>query len=262
MPVEILMVTENIGNPGVLADLVASNLRLKIEEAQSVLDESDPVARLVLVSNLLSRELQLAEMQAKIQNQAKEEMTRSQREYFLREQMKAIRTELGDMDNKAEEMEELRKKVADAGMPEEVRKEADKQLRRLEAMHPDSAESSVVRTYLDWLVELPWSKETKDNIHISKAHRILDEDHHGLEKVKERILEYLAVRKLKERMRGPILCFVGPPGVGKTSLGRSIARSMGRKFIRISLGGIRDEAEIRGTGAPTWGPSPGASSRG
>ena len=257
MPVEILMVTENINNPGVLADLVASNLRLKIEEAQGVLEEEDPVARLNLVNNLLSRELQLAEMQAKIQNQAKEEMSKSQREYFLREQMKAIKQELGDIDGKTEEADELRDKVKNAGMPEEVLKEADKQLRRLEGMHPDSAESSVVRTYLDWLVELPWKKETKDNIQIDKAKRILDEDHHDLEKVKERILEYLSVRKLKDKMKGPILCFVGPPGVGKTSLGKSIARAMGRKFIRMSLGGIRDEAEIRGHRRTYVGAMPG-----
>jgi ATP-dependent Lon protease len=257
MPVEILMVTENINNPGVLADLVASNLRLKIEEAQGVLEEEDPVARLNLVNNLLSRELQLAEMQAKIQNQAKEEMSKSQREYFLREQMKAIKQELGDIDGKTEEADELREKVRNAGMPEEVLKEADKQLRRLEGMHPDSAESSVVRTYLDWLVELPWKKETKDNIQIDKARKILDEDHHDLEKVKERILEYLSVRKLKDKMKGPILCFVGPPGVGKTSLGKSIAGAMGRKFIRMSLGGIRDEAEIRGHRRTYVGAMPG-----
>jgi len=257
MPVEILMVTENINNPGVLADLVASNLRLKIEEAQGVLEEEDPVARLTLVNNLLSRELQLAEMQARIQNQAKEEMSKSQREYFLREQMKAIKQELGDIDGKSEEIDDLREKVKGAGMPEEVEKEADKQLRRLEGMHPDSAESSVVRTYLDWMVELPWKKETKDNIHIAKARKILDEDHHDLEKVKERILEYLSVRKLKDRMKGPILCFVGPPGVGKTSLGKSIARAMGRKFIRMSLGGIRDEAEIRGHRRTYVGALPG-----
>jgi ATP-dependent Lon protease len=257
MPVEILMVTENINNPGILADLVASNLRLKLEEAQGVLEEADPVARLKMVNNLLSRELQLAEMQAKIQNQAKEEMSKSQREYFLREQMKAIKQELGDIDGKSEEMEELREKIKKAGMTEEVEKEAEKQLRRLEGMHPDSAESSVVRTYLDWMVELPWKKETKDNIHIAKAKKILDEDHHDLDKVKERILEYLAVRKLKEKTKGPILCFVGPPGVGKTSLGKSIARAMGRKFIRISLGGIRDEAEIRGHRRTYVGALPG-----
>jgi len=257
MPVEILMVTENINNPGVLADLVASNLRLKIEEAQGVLEEEDPVSRLSMVNNLLSRELQLAEMQAKIQNQAKEEMSKSQREYFLREQMKAIKHELGDFDGKAEEADELRDKIKNAGMPKEVLKEAEKQMRRLEGMHHDSAESSVVRTYLDWLVELPWKKETKDNIRINKAQKILDQDHHGLEKVKDRILEYLSVRKLKDDMKGPILCFVGPPGVGKTSLGKSIARAMGRKFIRISLGGIRDEAEIRGHRRTYVGALPG-----
>lgn len=257
MPVEILMVTENINSPGVLADLVASNLRLKLEEAQGVLEETDPVARLTMVNNLLSRELQLAEMQAKIQSQAKEEMSKSQREYFLREQMKAIRHELGDIDGKTEEMEDLREKIKAAGMPEEVQKEAEKQLRRLEGMHPDSAESSVVRTYLDWMIELPWKTETRDAIHIAKAKTILDEDHHDLEKVKERVLEYLAVRKLKEKMKGPILCFVGPPGVGKTSLGKSIARAMGRKFIRMSLGGIRDEAEIRGHRRTYVGALPG-----
>ncbi|HEY5764795.1 MAG TPA: endopeptidase La, partial [Candidatus Deferrimicrobiaceae bacterium] len=257
MPVEILMVTENIQNPGVLADLVASNLRLKLEEAQGVLEETDPVARLTQVNNLLSRELQLAEMQAKIQNQAKEEMSKSQREYFLREQMKAIRQELGDADGKSEEMEDLRGKIQAAGMPEEVQKEAEKQLRRLEGMHPDSAESSVVRTYLDWMIELPWKKETKDNIQIAKAKKILDEDHHDLEKVKERILEYLSVRKLKDQIKGPILCFVGPPGVGKTSLGKSIARAMGRKFVRMSLGGVRDEAEIRGHRRTYVGALPG-----
>ena len=257
MPVEILMVTENISNPGVLADLVASNLRLKIEEAQGVLEEADPVARLRLVNNLLSRELQLADMQAKIQNQAKEEMSKSQREYFLREQLKAIKTELGDAEGKGEEIEDLRERIKAAGMTEEVQKEAEKQLRRLEGMHPDSAESSVVRTYLDWMVELPWKKETRDNINIAKAKKILDEDHHDLDKVKERILEYLAVRKLKDKMKGPILCFVGPPGVGKTSLGKSIARSMGRKFIRMSLGGIRDEAEIRGHRRTYVGALPG-----
>ncbi len=196
-------------------------------------------------------------MQAKIQNQAKEEMSKSQREYFLREQLKAIKSELGDAEGKGEEIEELREKIKAVGMPEEVQKEAEKQLRRLEGMHPDSAESSVVRTYLDWFVELPWKKETRDNINISKAKKILDEDHHDLEKVKERILEYLAVRKLKDKMKGPILCFVGPPGVGKTSLGKSIARSMGRKFIRMSLGGIRDEAEIRGHRRTYVGALPG-----
>ncbi len=257
LPAEISMVMENINSPGILADLVASNLRLKIEEAQSVLEVIDPVERLTRVNTLLSRELQLAEMQTMIQDQAKEEMSKTQREYFLREQLKAIKHELGDIDGKTEEIEELRQKIVKSGIHEDGRKEAEKQLRRLELMHPDSAEAATVRTYLDWLVELPWSKGTKDNINLKTAKKILDEDHFDLDQVKERILEYLAVRKMKKDMRGPILCFVGPPGVGKTSLGKSIARAMRRKFVRISLGGIRDEAEIRGHRRTYVGALPG-----
>lgn len=257
LPAEISMVMENINSPGILADLVASNLRLKIEEAQSVLEVIDPVERLTRVNTLLSRELQLAEMQTMIQDQAKEEMSKTQREYFLREQLKAIKHELGDIDGKTEEIEELRQKIVKSGIHDEGRKEAEKQLRRLELMHPDSAEAATVRTYLDWLVELPWSKGTKDNINLKTAKKILDDDHFDLDQVKERILEYLAVRKMKKDMRGPILCFVGPPGVGKTSLGKSIARAMRRKFVRISLGGIRDEAEIRGHRRTYVGALPG-----
>ncbi len=257
LPSEIAMVTENITNPGILADLVASNLRLKISEAQEVLEITDPIARLTKVNKLLTRELQVAELQAKIQEQAREEISKSQKEYFLREQLKAIKHELGDLDGKAEEIEELRQKIEQAGMPEEVRKEAEKQLRRLEMMHPDSAEAAIVRTYLDWLVDLPWSRSTRDRLDIKKAKKILDEDHYDLDQVKERILEYLAVRKMKKDMKGPILCFVGPPGVGKTSLGKSIARAMGRKFVRISLGGLRDEAEIRGHRRTYVGALPG-----
>ncbi|RMG57513.1 MAG: endopeptidase La [Deltaproteobacteria bacterium] len=257
LPPEIASVTENINNPGILADLVASNLRLKLSEAQEVLEIVDPIARLEKVNRLLTRELQVAELQAKIQEQAREEISKSQKEYFLREQLKAIRHELGDLDGKAEEIEELRQKIESAGMPEEARKEAEKQLRRLEMMHPDSAEAAIVRTYLDWLVELPWSRSTRDRLDIKKAKKILDEDHYDLEQVKERILEYLAVRKMKRDMKGPILCFVGPPGVGKTSLGKSIARAMGRKFVRISLGGVRDEAEIRGHRRTYVGALPG-----
>ncbi|NIO17136.1 MAG: endopeptidase La [Deltaproteobacteria bacterium] len=257
LPAEISMVMENINSPGILADLVASNLRLKIEEAQSVLEVIDPVERLTRVNTLLSRELQLAEMQTMIQDQAKEEMSKTQREYFLREQLKAIKHELGDIDGKTEEIEDLRQKIVASGIHDEGRKEAEKQLRRLELMHPDSAEAATVRTYLDWLVELPWSKGTKDNINLKTAKKILDDDHFDLDQVKERILEYLAVRKMKKDMRGPILCFVGPPGVGKTSLGKSIARAMRRKFVRISLGGIRDEAEIRGHRRTYVGALPG-----
>lgn len=257
LPPEIVMVTDNIGDPGVLADLVASNLRLKIEESQAILEVFDPIERLKKVNELLTRELELSTMQARIQNQAKEEMSKSQRDYFLREQMKQIQQELGEGDERTEELNDLKKQIEKAKMPGEVKREADKQLKRLEQMHPESSEASLVRTYLDWLVELPWSKHTKDNLNIKKAKQVLDEDHYNLEKIKERILEYLAVNKLRKKIKGPILCFVGPPGVGKTSLGRSIARSLGRNFIRVSLGGVRDEAEIRGHRRTYVGALPG-----
>ncbi|MDZ4344282.1 MAG: endopeptidase La [Candidatus Binatia bacterium] len=257
LPPEIVMVTDNIGDPGVLADLVASNLRLKNEESQAILEIFDPIERLKKVNELLSRELELSTMQARIQNQAKEEMTKTQRDYFLREQMKQIQQELGEGDDRAEEISELRKQIDKAKMPPEVKREADKQLRRLEQMHPESSEASLVRTYMDWLVELPWSKRTKDNLDLEKAKKVLDEDHYDLEKVKERILEYLAVNKLRRKIKGPILCFVGPPGVGKTSLGRSIARALERSFARVSLGGVRDEAEMRGHRRTYVGALPG-----
>jgi ATP-dependent Lon protease len=257
LPPEIVMVTDNISDPGVLADLVASNLRLKIEESQTILEIFDPIERLKKVNELLTRELELSTMQARIQNQAKEEMSKTQRDYFLREQLKQIQQELGEGDERAEELSELKKQIERAKMPSEVKREADKQLRRLEQMHPESSEASLVRTYLDWLVDLPWSKKTKDNLNIKKAKEVLDEDHYNLEKIKERILEYLAVNKLRRKIKGPILCFVGPPGVGKTSLGRSIARSLGRNFVRISLGGVRDEAEIRGHRRTYVGALPG-----
>ena len=257
LPPEIVMVTDNISDPGVLADLVASNLRLKIEESQAILEIFDPIERLKKVNDLLSRELELSTMQARIQNQAKEEMSKTQRDYFLREQLKQIQQELGEGDDRAEEMNELRKQIEKAKMPPEVKREADKQLRRLEQMHPESSEASLVRTYLDWLVDLPWSKKTRDNLNIKKAKQVLDEDHYNLEKIKERILEYLAVNKLRKKLKGPILCFVGPPGVGKTSLGRSIARALGRNFVRVSLGGVRDEAEIRGHRRTYVGALPG-----
>jgi ATP-dependent Lon protease len=257
LPPEIVMVTDNISDPGVLADLVASNLRLKIDESQAILEILDPIERLKKVNELLSRELELSTMQARIQNQAKEEMTKTQRDYFLREQLKQIQQELGEGDERAEEINELRKQLEKARMPPEVKRETEKQLKRLEQMHPESSEASLVRTYLDWLVDLPWSKKTKDNLNIKKAKQVLDEDHFNLEKIKERILEYLAVNKLRRKIKGPILCFVGPPGVGKTSLGRSIARALGRSFVRISLGGIRDEAEIRGHRRTYVGALPG-----
>ena len=257
LPPEIVMVTDNISDPGVLADLVASNLRLKIEESQAILEVFDPIERLKKVNELLTRELELSAMQARIQSQAKEEMSKTQRDYYLREQLKQIQQELGEGDERAEELGELKKQIEKAKMPSEVKHEADKQLHRLEQMHPESSEASLVRTYLDWLVDLPWSRRTKDNLNIKKAKQVLDEDHYNLEKIKERILEYLAVNKLRRKIKGPILCFVGPPGVGKTSLGRSIARSLGRNFMRVSLGGVRDEAEIRGHRRTYVGALPG-----
>ena len=257
LPPEIVMVTDNVVDPGVLADLVASNLRLKIEESQSILEIHEPVERLQKVNELLSRELELATVQARIQNQAKDEMSKTQREYFLREQLRQIHQELGDGDEKTEEINELKGQIDEADMPPDVRKEAAKQLKRLEQMHPESSESSLVRTYLDWMVELPWSRRTDDNLDLKKAKEVLDEDHFDLDKIKERFLEYLAVNKLRKKIRGPILCFVGPPGVGKTSLGKSIARALGRNFVRISLGGIRDEAEIRGHRRTYVGALPG-----
>jgi ATP-dependent Lon protease len=257
LPPEIVMVTDNISDPGVLADLVASNLRLKIEESQAILEIFDPIERLKKVNELLSRELELSTMQARIQSQAKEEMSKTQRDYYLREQLKQIQQELGEGDERAEEISELKKQIEKARMPVDVKREADKQLKRLEQMHPESSEASLVRTYLDWLTDLPWSKKTKDNLNIKKAKQVLDEDHYDLEKIKERILEYLAVNKLRRKIKGPILCFVGPPGVGKTSLGRSVARALGRNFVRVSLGGVRDEAEIRGHRRTYVGALPG-----
>ncbi|MEW6215466.1 MAG: endopeptidase La, partial [Nitrospirota bacterium] len=254
---DVMGVMENIEDPGRLADLIASNLGLKTEHAQEVLEMIDPVQRLKRVSEILGREIELLTVQQKIQSEARGEIDKTQREYFLREQLKAIQKELGEIDERAEEIKEFRKKIEDAKMPEKVMKEAEKQLRRLEKMHPDSAEAATVRTYLDWLVELPWSKSTTDNLDIKAAEKVLNEDHYDLEKVKERILEYLSVRKLKEKMKGPILCFIGPPGVGKTSLGRSIARALGREFVRMSLGGMRDEAEIRGHRRTYVGALPG-----
>src|SRR3972149_2727783 len=254
---DVMGVIEGIEEPGRLADLIASNIGLKTEQAQEILEIMDPVQRLKRVSEILGREIELLTVQQKIQSEARGEIDKTQREYFLREQLKAIQKELGDIDERAEEIKEFRKKVEDAKMPEKVLKEAEKQLKRLEKMHPDSAESATVRTYLDWLVELPWSKSTTDNLDIKAAEKVLNEDHYDLEKVKERILEYLSVRKLKEKMKGPILCFIGPPGVGKTSLGRSIARALGREFARMSLGGMRDEAEIRGHRRTYVGALPG-----
>ncbi|MDE2320379.1 MAG: LON peptidase substrate-binding domain-containing protein, partial [candidate division NC10 bacterium] len=254
---DVVVIINNLEHPGRLADLVASHLDLKMEQAQEVLELFDPTQRLKRVSELLGKELEVLEVQHRIQSQAREEMDKTHREYYLREQLKAIQKELGETDDRNQELKELEQKIRKAKMPEAVESEAKTQLGRLSRMHPDAAEASVIRTYLDWLIELPWSRPTKDKLSIKQASKILNEDHYDLEKVKERILEYLAVRKLKKKMKGPILCFVGPPGVGKTSLGRSIARALGRKFIRISLGGVRDEAEIRGHRRTYIGALPG-----
>jgi ATP-dependent Lon protease len=254
---DIMVVIENLDDPGRLADLVASNLGLKTEQAQEMLEITDPVERLKRISDILGREIELLLVQQKIQTEARGEIDRTQREYFLREQLKAIQKELGDIDERQEEIKEYRRKMKAAKMPEAVFKEAEKQLNRLQKMHPDSAEAGTIRTYLDWMVELPWGKSTKDRLNIAEAKKVLDVDHYDLEKVKERILEYLSVRKLKAKMKGPILCFIGPPGVGKTSLGKSIARALGREFIRMSLGGMRDEAEIRGHRRTYVGALPG-----
>jgi len=254
---EVVAVIGNMEEPGSLADLVASNIGLSVAQAQELFEITDPLERLQRVERLLVKELELLTMQNRIQTQAKEEMSKSQREYFLREQLRAIRSELGETDAHAEDMEELRRKIESLGLPKEAREEVDRQLKRLETMHPDAAEYSMLRTFMDWIVELPWSHSTRDKLDLKRARQVLEEDHYGLTKVKERILEFLAVRKLKKKMRGPVLCFVGPPGVGKTSLGRSIARALGRKFVRISLGGMRDEAEIRGHRRTYIGALPG-----
>lgn len=254
---DILMVLDDINDPGRLADLVASNLGLKVADAQGILETLDPMDRLKKVHEILTKEIEVLSIQAKIRSQAKDEMTKSQKEYFLREQIRAIKNELGDTDQKGEEIGELKDKIAACKMPPEVEQEAIKQLGRLERMHPDASEASMLRTYVDWLIETPWSKSTVDNLDLARAKAILDEDHYNLSKIKERVIEYLAVRKLKEKMKGPILCFAGPPGVGKTSLGRSIAKALGREFVRISLGGVKDEAEIRGHRRTYVGALPG-----
>ncbi len=257
LPPEVLSITANVNDAGRLADLVASNLKLRLAEAQEILEIIDPLVRLRRVDALLRRELEVTTVQAEIQSQAHDEMSRGQREHFLREQLRAIQEELGDADPRTEEVEDYRIKVDEAGMPEEALTESMRQLRRLERMHPEGPESQVVRSYLDWMVDLPWSTSSPDQLDIPNAHAILDEDHAHLDEIKDRILEYLGVRKLRGDSRGPILCFVGPPGVGKTSLGRSIARAMGREFHRISLGGVRDEAEVRGHRRTYVGALPG-----
>jgi ATP-dependent Lon protease len=257
LPDELQVMAMNIREPGRLADLVASYIKIAVEEEQDLLSTLEVKSRLEKLSSILNREIELLELGHKIQGQVQTELTKNQREFYLRQQLKAIQKELGEGDPRSAEIEDLQSKVETANMPEAARKAADKEVERLRMIPPESAEHTVVRTYLDWLISMPWATSTDDNLDIPHARAILDEDHYDLEKIKERILEFLAVRKLKKTTKGPILCFVGPPGTGKTSLGRSIARAMGRKFQRLSLGGIHDEAEIRGHRRTYIGSLPG-----
>jgi ATP-dependent Lon protease len=257
LPDELQLVVMNIKDPGKVTDLIASNLNISIEEKQDLLNTLSVRSRLQRLSVILNREIELLELGSKIQSQVQTELSKNQREFYLRQQMRAIQRELGEGDNRSAELEELRSRLDDAKLPEAPRKAADTELDRLRIIPPESAEHSVVRTYLEWLANLPWAISTEDNLDLVHARTILDEDHFDLETIKDRILEYLAVRKLRQDPRSPILCFAGPPGVGKTSLGRSIARAMGRKFMRLSLGGVRDEAEIRGHRRTYVGSLPG-----
>jgi ATP-dependent Lon protease len=257
LPAELAIMAMNVEEPGILADLIASTLNLTLEDKQAILETLGVRARLEKVNLLLNKELSVLEMGSKIQSQVREGMDKSQKEYFLREQLKAIQKELGDKDERTLEIEELRERIAKSKLPPEAMKEAERELDRLAKMPPSAAEYTVARTYLDWLIEIPWAVATEDNLDIRQAQKVLDEDHYDLEKVKKRILEYLSVRKLKADMKGPILCFVGPPGTGKTSVGKSIAKALGRKFIRMSLGGVRDEAEVRGHRRTYVGALPG-----
>jgi ATP-dependent Lon protease len=257
LPAELELAAANVDDPSALSHLVASTLRLKTEDKQALLEEADVSARLRAILAILNRELEVVELGSKIQSQVQSEMEKGQREFFLRQQLKAIQDELGEGDEQQAEINELREQIEEKNLPEEARKAADRELGRLEKLPPAAAEYGVIRTYLDWILMVPWTETTEDNLDLDRARQILDEDHYDLEKVKERILEYLAVSKLKNEVSGPILCFVGPPGVGKTSLGQSIARTVGRKFVRISVGGVRDEAEIRGHRRTYIGAMPG-----
>lgn len=254
---EVMAIIANLDDAGRLSDLSASNLELKVEDAQSVLEIADTTARLRRVNELLNKEIEVLTVQQEINTQARADIDRSQREFYLRQQMKAIQSELGEGNELVEEIQQFREKIEAAKMPKPAEDEALRQLKKLERMHPDAAETATLRNWLEIISDLPWSKSSKDNLDLHKAEKILNEDHYGLEKVKERIIEALAVRKLKEKPKGPILCLVGPPGVGKTSLGRSIARALGRKFMRLSLGGVHDEAEIRGHRRTYVGAMPG-----
>ena len=257
LPEELQVAATNVDDPSALSHLVASTLRLKTDERQRLLELVDVEARLREISVILNRELEMVELGSRIQSQVASEIEKGQREYFLRQQLKAIQDELGEGDEQQAEIRELRERIDEAGLPEDAEKAARRELSRLEKLPPAAAEYGVIRTYLDWILTLPWGQTTPDDLDLKRARRILDEDHFDLDKVKERIIEYLAVSKLKDDLSGPILCFVGPPGVGKTSLGHSIARSLGRKFTRISVGGVRDEAEIRGHRRTYIGAMPG-----
>lgn len=257
IPAETLVSVITVEDPGRLSDLIASHLTLKIEDKQKVLEAIDVKERMEKLCTILGREMEILELEKRINLRVRKQMEKTQKEYYLREQLKAIQKELGDKDERSSEVEEYREQLRSLDLAPEVAEKINKEIDRLEKMPPMVAESAVIRTYLDWLLALPWNKETEDRLDIAAAEKILDEDHYGLRKVKERILEYLSVRKLTENMKGPILCLVGPPGVGKTSLARSIARSMGRKFVRVSLGGVRDEAEIRGHRRTYVGALPG-----
>lgn len=254
---EVLAIIANLDDAGRVADLAASNLELKVDSAQSVLDIEDPIARLHRVNDLLNKEIDVLTVQQEINTQARADIDRSQREYFLRQQLRAIQNELGEGNELSEEIDQYREKIAKARMPEAAEQEALRQLKKLERMHPDTAETATLRNWLDIMTDLPWDEASADNLDLIKAQEILDEDHYGLERVKERIIEALAVRKLRKKPRGSILCLVGPPGVGKTSLGRSVARALDRKFVRLSLGGLHDEAEIRGHRRTYVGAMPG-----
>jgi ATP-dependent Lon protease len=257
LPSELELAAANVDDPAALSHLVASTLRLKTEEKQALLEQADVSARLRDVLRILKRELEVVELGTKIQSQVQSELEKGQREYFLRQQLKAIQEELGEGDEQQAEINELRQQIEEKNLPEDTRKAVERELSRLEKLPPAAAEYGVIRTYIDWILSLPWSETTEDNLDLERARAILDEDHYDLEKVKERILEYLAVSKLKNDLSGPILCFVGPPGVGKTSLGQSIARTVDRRFLRLSVGGVRDEAEIRGHRRTYIGAMPG-----
>ncbi|MDY6826204.1 MAG: endopeptidase La [Bacillota bacterium] len=257
VPPETLATVSDIEDPGRFADIVASHLSMKLEQKQEILEAVDPGERLEKLSIILSHEIEVLEIERKINLRVRNQMEKTQKEYYLREQMKAIQKELGETDERMAEADEYRDKIAEAKLPEEVEEKALKEVERMEKMPPAAAEGTVIRTYLDWLLELPWSVETKDRLDLDMAEKILEEDHYGLQKVKERIIEYLAVRQLAEKLKGPILCLIGPPGVGKTSLARSIARALERNFVRISLGGVRDEAEVRGHRRTYIGALPG-----